>query len=164
MKHFFFVLAFSVCAFAQTKPDPFVTDYCTSYPEGTRERPGLWKHCCEEHDLFFWAGGSLEDRNATDLRLKSCVEATGEVLQARLMYLAVAIGGRSPIRFKTKQWGNAYPQRQRYLALTEEETLELLHGLSTQVPPVSPTLMQELSTQLNSRLDHAHALPLSRSH
>lgn len=132
---------------------PFTTDFCTSYPEGTRSRPDVWKHCCIEHDLYFWAGGSLEERKAADLNLKSCVEKTGEIEQARLIYLAVTIGGSSPIRFKTRQWGNAWSDRPRYLSLTEEETTEILQTLETSDTHISSELKQSFKEQLYSRLD-----------
>lgn len=154
----FIILGFLVLLSAPSEASedfkPFLTDYCTSYPEGTRAKPDLWKHCCEEHDLFFWGGGSLEDRKATDLRLKSCVEATGERVQARLIYAAVSLGGRSPIRFKTKQWGNAFEEsRPRYQALSEQETTDLVHYLETHNPELSEKLKQKFKDQLNSRLD-----------
>lgn len=133
---------------------PFETDYCTAYAEGTREQPELWKHCCVEHDLYFWAGGSHDDRKATDLRLKACVEATGEVQIARLIYLAVSIGGNSPIRFKTKEWGHSWTKRDRYLRLSEKETALILQALETTTSDdLSTELRQSFKEQLNSRLD-----------
>lgn len=132
---------------------PFLTDLCTSYPEGTRDEPNLWAHCCMEHDLYFWAGGSLEDRKEADLRLRSCVEATGERTQAALMYLAVSLGARSPIRFSTKQWGNAWEDRERYLSLTEQETALILQHIESHNQDLPLKLQQSFKEQLNSRLD-----------
>ena len=132
---------------------PFETDYCTAYAEGTRAQPNLWKHCCEEHDLYFWAGGSLDDRKTSDLRLKTCVEKTGARTQAVLIYTAVSIGGSSPIRFKKKQWGHAWEGRQRYVSLTEDETSKIIHHLDTHNQEMSADLKQSLKEQLNSRLD-----------
>ena len=147
-------LVFTPLIAAETESlKPFLTDYCTSYPEGTRERPELWKLCCEEHDLYFWGGGSQADRKTADLRLKSCVESTGAVTQARLMYAAVTIGGASPIRFKTKQWGHAFENRARYLSLSEAETAQLLHHLDLYNQDSDPGLRKSFSDQLNSRLD-----------
>lgn len=131
----------------------FSTDFCTAYPEGTRSRPDLWKHCCIEHDLYFWAGGSLEERKKADLNLKSCVEKTGETEQARLIYLAVSIGGNSPIRFRTREWGNAWSNRPRYLTLTEQETAQILTTLDLQDTHVTSELKQSFKEQLYSRLD-----------
>lgn len=133
---------------------PFLTDYCTAYAEGTREKPELWKHCCVEHDLYFWAGGSKDDRKKTDLRLKSCVEATGAHTQARLIYMAVSIGGSSPIRFKTKQWGHAWEERPRYVSLNENETALVLQYVETLSSDVTPELKQSFKEHLNSRLDN----------
>lgn len=132
---------------------PFLTDYCTGYAEGTREKPDLWKHCCVEHDLYFWAGGSRDDRKQTDLRLKHCVEATGEMEVARLIYAAVTIGGASPIRFKTKEWGHAFEKRERYLALTTQETALVIEHLEHQSTELSTELKNSFYEQLNSRLD-----------
>lgn len=140
-------------AFETESLKPFLTDYCTSYPEGTRAKPELWKHCCEEHDLFFWGGGSLDDRKTVDLRLKSCVEATGAETQARLMYTAVTIGGASPIRFKTKQWGHAFVNRARYQSLSEDETRQLFEHLDRHNTDLDPVLRRSFSDQLNSRLE-----------
>jgi hypothetical protein len=132
---------------------PFLTDYCTGYAEGTRAQPDLWKHCCVEHDLYFWAGGSRDDRKATDLRLKHCVEATGAVEVARLIYAAVTVGGASPIRFKTKEWGHAFANRERYLALTTQETSLVIEHLEHQDTELTTELKNSFYEQLNSRLD-----------
>jgi hypothetical protein len=124
-KMFLFILVSSFSLFASENPKVFDTDFCTAYPEGTRERPELWKHCCLEHDLYFWAGGSRLNRNLSDERLRDCVFETGAEIQAHLIYLGVTMGSLSPIKFKTKIWGNAWMKRARYspLSLKERELL-----------------------------------------
>lgn len=153
----FIILAslISYAAIAQNNETlkPFLTDYCTAYPEGTREQPDLWKHCCIEHDLYFWAGGSRDDRKETDLRLKHCVEATGEVEIARLIYAAVSLGGASPIRFKTKEWGHAFTKRERYLSLSSDETALVIRHIENQESELTPELKNSFYEQLNSRLE-----------
>lgn len=131
---------------------PFLTDFCTSYAEGTRSQPDLWKHCCIEHDLYFWAGGSKADRKATDIRLRDCVAATGAETHARLIYTAVSIGGASPIRFKTKQWGHAFENRERYQSLSLEETNLVIEALKPGHPHVPGDLFSTFKNQLYSRL------------
>lgn len=148
-----FLISLNCLANPVTPVKPFVTDYCTLYVEGTRAQPNLWRHCCVEHDLYFWAGGSLEDKKATDLRLKSCVEKTGATTQAALIYAGVVIGGRSPIRIKSKQWGNTWGDRPRYLTLTEIETGSVVHYLENNNFELSADLKQSFKEQLNSRLD-----------
>lgn len=147
------LISFKTYANSTVTLKPFLTDYCTAYPEGTRDQPELWKHCCIEHDLYFWAGGSREDRKETDLRLKACVEATGEVEIARLIYAAVTIGGASPIRFKTKEWGHAFEGRERYLPLSAEETTMVMNQLDQQETELTPEMKNSFYEQLNSRLD-----------
>jgi hypothetical protein len=134
-------------------PNPFATDFCTMYKEGPANKPDAWKHCCVEHDLYFWAGGSLEDKKTTDLRLKSCVDKSGYPGQARLIYTAVTIGGASPIHIKDKQWGNAWVNRIRYLSLTEEETSAILLFMDRNNFELPASLKQSFKEQLNSRMD-----------
>lgn len=99
----------------------FETDYCTGYPEGTLNEPKLWKHCCLEHDLYFWAGGNKEDRKVSDLLLKACVEETGEELQARLIYWAVSLGSYSPVKFSNKKWNYGWPERPVHQSLSNQD-------------------------------------------
>lgn len=117
-------LSFSALAF---EIKPFSTDYCTNYPEGTRARPELWKHCCLIHDLNFWAGGGREDRDTADRNLRRCIEETGAHYTARLMYWAVRAGSLSPVKYPDKRWGNGWPGRNMHAPLTlpEIERIEL---------------------------------------
>jgi hypothetical protein len=133
--------------------NPFETDFCTGYVEGTHDEPDLWKHCCVEHDLFFWAGGSSEDRDETDLRLKQCVEATGSKATSILMYYAIRIGGKSPIKIKNKQWGNAWRHRAHYQKLSEVETAHLLHEVDTNDFKLSLEIKEKFKKQLHHRLE-----------
>ncbi len=131
----------------------FKTDYCTGYSEGPRSMPNLWKHCCVEHDLYFWAGGSKKDRVKADEQLKVCVAQTGQKIHAQLIYLGVQLGGLSPFKIKNKQWGNGWNQRASYEKLTEKETLEIFHFLEINHPEISQNLKQSFIIQLQSRLD-----------
>ena len=150
---FLTLIAFNCWAQSGRELKPFATDYCTLYVEGTRAQPNLWRHCCVEHDLYFWAGGNLEDKKATDQRLKSCVKKTGAATQAVLIYTAVVIGGHSPVHIKAKQWGNTWGERQRYLTLTEDETSNAINYLETHHLELPAELKQSFKEQLNSRLD-----------
>jgi hypothetical protein len=124
---FFVLLLSGVLSGHSAELRPFSTDFCTNFPEGTRSRPDLWKHCCLIHDLNFWAGGSSVDRNAADLELRSCIEATGAKATARMMYWAVRTGSLSPVKYPEKRWGNGWPGRKVDLALAinEIERIEL---------------------------------------
>lgn len=108
------------------RPGPFLTDYCTGYPEGPRDRPTLWQHCCLEHDLYFWAGGTLDDRKASDLLLRECIEETGEDFQAKLIYWAVTAGSYSPVKFAKKKWNYGWADRTelRRLSRSDIDALE----------------------------------------
>lgn len=147
-----FLLIGSANLQASTPLKKFHTDYCTAYVEGTRERPGIWKHCCLEHDLYFWAGGSYDDRKESDLRLGRCVNATGEHAQAKLMYAAVALGGISPIKFKGQYFGNSWPaSRPRYTPLSKAEIEVIIQEIDTHTLWLPQTLRDSFKQQLQSR-------------
>lgn len=105
---------------------PFETDYCTGFPEGTRSNPDLWKHCCIEHDLHFWAGGSIQARRRADRRIKECITEAGAPGIGKLMYLGIRLGALSPFKIKKKKWGNAWVDgRGDRHSLTEADILLL---------------------------------------
>lgn len=45
----------------------FQSDMCTSSPNGS------WGHCCYEHDLLYWVGGSFEQRKIADDQIMKCM-------------------------------------------------------------------------------------------
>lgn len=106
---------------------PFVTDGCTYWPEGTRAEPNLWHHCCVDHDLALWAGGTPAERLATDLRLRDCVAATGQPEQAEIMYLGARIGARYPFK-NGMQWGNAWSQHESRCAELKPPEIDALEA------------------------------------
>ena len=109
----------------------FKTDYCTNYPEGTREKPNLWKNCCLEHDMYYWAGGSRAERDQADLGLRDCVAKKDEV-QSQIIYYGVRFGSLSPMKYPDKKWNNGWRSRPDYQKLTEDDTdrieAEILSG------------------------------------
>lgn len=131
---------------------PFRTDYCTNYPEGTKENPELWKHCCLIHDMYFWAGGSRSDRDKADFELKSCIEDAGAYRQARLMYLAVRAGSYSPYKYPGRKWNNGWRDRSSS-SLSQEDIdkieNELIHGYDF----ITFDLKRNFINSLRSRLD-----------
>ena len=139
-------------AFSTDKLISFDTDFCTGYAEGTSAEPQLWKHCCLEHDLYFWAGGDKDDRYVADQRLRSCINQTGNYLQAKLIYFAVRAGSYSPIKFPGKKWNFGWPERPSHQALTPEDIdaieTELQHP---QYIYLSDELKISLMTELRSR-------------
>lgn len=90
------------------------------FQEGTPSKPNAWKHCCFDHDLRFWFGGSEAQRDLADKRLRSCVVKSGHSFIARGMYYAVRAGRYSPIKNKFK-WGWGWKPFQGYKKLTLEQ-------------------------------------------
>lgn len=102
------------------KLKPFETDNCTMFVDGPKSEPGLWKHCCIEHDLRYWFGGSDPDMDMADLRLKACVQKVAGDNWAKLIYTGVRAGHYSPIKNKYV-WGWAWSVKRKKEPLTSAE-------------------------------------------
>lgn len=103
---------------------PFVSDGCSSFPDGTLQQNRLWLLCCEEHDYAYWKGGTYQERLASDQRLRDCVAAVGEPAIAELMLAGVRVGGTPwlPTRFR---WGYGWSWPRGYGALSAEEQMQV---------------------------------------
>ncbi len=99
---------------------PFISDGCTSFSDGPKEKPKLWRHCCDEHDFKYWAGGSSDDRLLADKQLKACVLATGYSSTASNMYWAVRNFG-GPNSSPKYRWGFGWEKKRGYSVLTAAE-------------------------------------------
>ena len=126
---------------------PFNPDGCTLFPEGTKADPQQWAHCCFEHDLNYWAGGSKSKRKQADLALRDCILEAGKPLIATLIYSAVNLGHLSPLKFRSKQWGNGWKDRPRFMNLTAEEFDEVTQALRGYDIPeeITSRLLHDLS-------------------
>ena len=70
---------------------PFTTDLCTVSPQSWlpfTNKEG-WAHCCIEHDIAHWAGGTQKERKASDVRLRQCVKKIGGSFIALVYYSVV---------------------------------------------------------------------------
>ncbi|WP_408097820.1 hypothetical protein ACJVC5_02590 [Peredibacter sp. HCB2-198] len=152
MKYFFLLLMISSFAWADNVR-PFKTDFCTNFPEGTKEEPALWKHCCLTHDMFFWAGGSKRDRDVADLDLKSCIAKTGATQIAELMYLGVRAGSLSPIKYPDKKWNNGWRDRPDFQGLTSGDITQIETEIYNGYDYISQNIKNYFIHQLRSRLE-----------
>ncbi|WP_290610002.1 hypothetical protein [Arsukibacterium sp. UBA3155] len=104
--------------------EPFTSDGCSLFPDGTREQNDLWLACCTAHDYAYWKGGTYQQRLAADNALQACVAKVGEPEIARLMLAGVRVGGTPylPTKFR---WGFGWPYPRGYKALTAEEMAQI---------------------------------------
>lgn len=100
--------------------EPFTTDGCSVSPEGTPSDKSAWLHCCINHDIAYWVGGSRAKRKAADRSLNACISQAGYPRIGTLYYLAVRNGG-SPWLSTPWRWGYGWPYRQGYRQLTLEQ-------------------------------------------
>ncbi|MES2624378.1 MAG: hypothetical protein V4628_03810 [Pseudomonadota bacterium] len=110
-----------VCAVAQgDELKPFISDGCSSFPDGTIEQNELWLDCCLTHDRAYWKGGTFAERERADLTLEACVAKVGESEVATMMLIGVRVGGSPywPTRFR---WGYGWPWPRSYGSLTPAE-------------------------------------------
>jgi len=99
---------------------PFTSDGCSAFPDGTLAQPEKWRHCCLNHDLAYWKGGTYEERLAADQALRACVTEIGEPKLAELMLQGIRLGG-SPYLPTNFRWGYGWSEFRGYQPLTENE-------------------------------------------
>lgn len=113
---------------------PFATDGCSWFPDGTFEEMELWEHCCVAHDYAYWQGGTRLQRKEADRTLKICVAETGKQGTGRLMLAGVRFGGLPwwPTPFR---WGFGWPYPRAYGELSgeEKEKVKALSGPALEI-------------------------------
>ncbi|PIK14945.1 hypothetical protein [Halobacteriovorax sp. JY17] len=100
--------------------NPFFSDGCSKWPDGTKDKPNIWLICCFNHDKAYWLGGTKEEKFEADDKLRMCVKEHFSASMGILMYLGVAVGGIPD--YKTDyRWGFGWNYDRGYLKVTEEE-------------------------------------------
>lgn len=103
---------------------PYVSDGCSSFPDGALAHRTLWLSCCEAHDFAYWQGGTYDQRLEADKALRMCVKDVGEPEIALLMLAGVRVGG-SPIWPTSYRWGYGWSYLKWYSELTEDELAQI---------------------------------------
>ena len=98
---------------SETTIEPFSSDGCSSFPDGTLSKPDAWQHCCYDHDKSYWPGGTRIQRLSADRELASCVALAGYPLTSKLMYAGVRVGG-TPYLPTPFRWGFGWPWLRGY--------------------------------------------------
>lgn len=96
------VLSFQTVVDVPAPHQQFVSDGCTMFPDGA------WRNCCVEHDRDYWWGGNMAARQASDQRLRQCVNEKGYPRTAALMYVGTRVAGL-PILPMPWRWGFGLP-------------------------------------------------------
>lgn len=99
---------------------PFTSDGCSRFPNGTPWQNELWLECCTAHDLAYWRGGTYQERLDADRKLEICVAQVGEPEIALLMLAGVRVGG-SPFFPTPFRWGYGWSYPRYYGPLTGDE-------------------------------------------
>jgi hypothetical protein len=86
-------------------PKEFYSDGCSFWPDDFLKHS--WKDYCIKHDIYYWLGGTEEDKLKADIELRDNVNAVlpgmGDVL-----YAGVRAGGRNFIPLIPFPWGWGY--------------------------------------------------------
>jgi hypothetical protein len=117
------ILSFSTTVNAENI-EPFTSDGCSAFPDGTFAQNKLWLSCCTAHDYAYWQGGTYEERLIADKQLQQCVFNVGEPQIANLMLTGVRVGG-SPYLPTSFRWGYGWSYPRFYKVLTEAEKKQI---------------------------------------
>lgn len=104
--------------------EPFTTDGCSAFPNGTPSDRELWLDCCVAHDFAYWKGGTYAERLAADRELEHCVANQGKPDLGRLMLAGVRVGG-SPFWPTSFRWGYGWRYPRFYGPLSESERAQV---------------------------------------
>ena len=116
-----FVLGILVACSSETQLSAFSSDGCSLFPDASLINQDDWCECCFEHDIEYWKGGTQQERQVADDRLKQCVytKTNNEVL-ANILHQGVRFGG-SPYFYNWYRWGYGWNYDRKYQALTDKE-------------------------------------------
>lgn len=128
IKYIFIFIIFTINLASANQLKPFVTDFCTMFADGTPSQPTLWRHCCVEHDLHYWYGGSDKDQDEADLKLKACVDEVAGGTWANLIYIGVRAGHYSPIK-NAHKWSWGWEAHRENKEICEQEKLYVIEEL-----------------------------------
>jgi hypothetical protein len=107
---------------------PFYTDGCTLFIDGPSSKPGLWRHCCVEHDLRYWFGGDRDDAHQANLQLGACVKSVAGTLWGQIIYRGVEMGRYSPVKHPT-HWGWGWEMARGSGKLDHDESVYVIEQL-----------------------------------
>jgi len=80
-----------------------------------------WCECCVGHDIAYWRGGTVEQRDQADARLRDCVaRQTGNRELANTLYHDLRSGG-SAYFVDGYRWAYGWSNQRQYQALNERE-------------------------------------------
>lgn len=123
-----YALVYSAYIALPDKLQPFTSDGCSAFPDGTLFQQNLWQQCCTNHDFAYWQGGTYQQRLDADLALKSCVTSIGEPEIAELMLAGVRVGG-SPYWPTSFRWGYGWKYTNAYKKLNEKQLHQITESL-----------------------------------
>ena len=121
---FLLVSAFAFSANAQSSSqntlNDFTSDGCSMSPDGVIIGQTQFVHCCVEHDIAYWRGGSRQEKFEADQKLKQCIKEESNTFVAEIYYRGVRMGGLEslPTAF---HWGYGWTKRRNYRPLSEQE-------------------------------------------
>ena len=120
--YFFFSINIFLAACSNNiELSPFTSDGCSLFPDSSLISKRNWCECCFQHDLAYWRGGTKEEREIADSKLRECVHGkTGDEALAKVMYDGVRFGG-SPYFYNWYRWGYGWSYQRKYQALTDDE-------------------------------------------
>ena len=98
---------------AVSQLEPYRTDACSA-PMGLAA--DSWTLCCTKHDVSYWIGGSLQDKQRADTQLMNCLRTKGVSGQ-----IAAEVFERAPKHFSEARWGSRWHPRRPNKPLSPEE-------------------------------------------
>lgn len=105
----------------------FSTDGCSQSPDSFLGKDIV--HCCVQHDIAYWLGGTKRQKEESDQELNLCISQKTNSMVGDAYKAGVSVGGSAGLR-NTFRWGYGWDRLRDYSPITDEEMAqaEKLYG------------------------------------
>lgn len=125
------VYAYSNAKYSNNHLYSFTSDGCSKSPDGTLFTPDKWLSCCVVHDVWYWIGGTSQEREYADDELYQCIREIHNDDTATIYYWTVRMFG-GPYFDSSFRWGYGWDKMRPYRNLSPAE-INIRNDLRNQV-------------------------------
>ena len=120
---FHYLLAIGVLAACQSDSHliAYSSQGCATAPELSAIDSSDWCDCCREHDIAYWRGGTKEQHDQADNRLRKCINLKSSDKKLANNMVDSANKGGGAYFFAGYRWGYGWQLGRKYQALNEKE-------------------------------------------
>ena len=120
---FHYLLAIGVLAACQADSHliAYSSQGCATAPDRSVIESSDWCDCCREHDIAYWRGGTKQQRDHADVRLRKCINVKTNDDELANNMTESANRGEGAYFFAGYRWGYGWQRERNFQPLSEKE-------------------------------------------